>query len=102
MTIRSAGMCPPSPLEAHCRDGPARIPARRRALPRLLDHRGHSLAHAHAHGGQPEAGAPAPHLVHQGGDEAGAAGSEGMAEGDGPAVDVEPLEIDAEVTLAGQ
>ena len=58
---------------------------------------GDGVAAAEAEGGDAFVSVAALHLVEQGDEDAGAAGSDGMADGDGSAVDVDAVEGEAEL-----
>ena len=60
-----------------------------------FDDRGDALADTDAHGGEAEAAAAFFHFVNKRRHDPGAAAAQRVAEGDGAAVDVELVEIDA-------
>src|SRR6266516_2284015 len=67
-----------------------------RASCHSFEDRGDALTGADAHGGQAELDLPGDHGVDQRGGDAGAAGAQGMADGDGAAANVDLLRIGAQ------
>ena len=63
----------------------------------VLDHRGHALAHADAHRGEPVAGAAAPELPGKCAQQPGARRAERVAERDRAAVHVQAIVVEPEV-----
>ena len=80
----------------------AREHARARGSPLIhpFDNRGDALADADAHGGEAVAAAAFFHFVNKRRHDPGAAAAQRVAEGDGAAVDVELIEIDAQLARA--
>src|SRR5882672_6186219 len=76
--------------ESGARCSPSRLP---------LDHHRDALAAADAGGGQTVRAAAAAQLVHQGEEKARPRGRQRMAEREGPAVDVGPLTVQAQLLL---
>src|SRR3981081_2407728 len=66
-----------------------------------LDDHGDALAAADAHAGEAELDVALLHLVEEGDQDAGAAGADGVADGDGAAVDVEAVLGDGELAADG-
>jgi hypothetical protein len=64
---------------------------------RVLDHRGHALAHADAHGRQAVAAAAAAQLVGERADQAGARAAQRVAQRDRAAVDVQAVVVEPEL-----
>ena len=62
-----------------------------------FESQGYGVAAAKAEGGDAFVGVAALHLVEQGDEDAGATGSDGMADGDGAAVDIDAVEGEAEL-----
>src|SRR5208337_5061985 len=66
-----------------------------------LDDHGHALAAADAHGFQADGLVPGDQVVEQGGGDPGAGHAERVAQRDGAAVHVEPVDVDAELAVGG-
>src|SRR5260370_11422981 len=66
-----------------------------------LDDHGDALAAANAHGFQVHGLVPGGQAVEQGGGDPGAGHAERVAQGDGAAVHVEPVDVDAELAVGG-
>src|SRR5215211_5991751 len=63
---------------------------------------GHALAAGDAEGGQAAPGLLALELMDHGADDAGAGHADGVAEGDGAAVDVGPVPVELQLAVTGQ
>src|SRR5581483_2413705 len=68
---------------------------------RITHHHRNALTAADAEGGEAEMGIAALHLVQEGDEDTGAAGADRVAEGDGAAVDVDLLGVEAKLTHHG-
>src|SRR6204780_4978411 len=66
-----------------------------------LDDHGHALAAADAHGFQADGLVPGDQAVEEGGGDPGAGHAERVAQRDGAAVHVEPVDVDAELAVGG-
>src|SRR6478752_5400371 len=66
-----------------------------------FDDHGHAHPAADAHGFQPDRAVGAAQTVDQGAGDPGPAHPEGVPEGDGPAVHVQLVDVDAQVAVAG-
>src|SRR5690606_35757500 len=80
------------------RDGKGDLPAEK-AFSDRFNHHGDPLAAADAEGGQAVLLVPPLQLVQKGEQDPGSAGADGMAEGDGAAVDVENVAVQIELLL---
>src|SRR5574338_1717177 len=67
-----------------------------------LDGHGHRSPAAQAEGGEAPATTAPPQLVQQRGQDARPGGADGVAEGDGTAVDVDAIPVEAELVAIGQ